>query len=196
MVFRRNFWIHLVVWHFLAKIPANFFHQSNSAEPPQKGVWVKESALNLLFRPEFQRNSNSRRILIPSVFLQGNSSRLKIRILFGKTVDFANQMVNVTVECDRRALMRKSLLRITRVSSCSADLLPTAIMDNQFSLFSSFHLFSYLFQLNHKHQPIKYFCMDMIRFELNFDVLWNREVTSRHKLGLFSLILYSKIGRA
>jgi hypothetical protein len=55
-----------------------------------------------------------------------------IRILLGKAVDFAKEMVNVTG--DRRALMRKSLLRITRVSSCSADLLPTTVMDNQFSL--------------------------------------------------------------
>ena len=61
-----------------------------------------------------------------------------IRILLGKAVELAKQMVNLTG--DRRALMRKSLLRITRVSSCSADLLPTTIMNNQFSLFSSYLL--------------------------------------------------------
>ena len=138
-VLSEYFWIQLIVWHFWVKIVPN---KSSSSEPQKEGDWVKESAWNLLFWPEFQRNWNSRRLLISSVFLQRNSTRLKIRILLGKAIDFANQMANVTVECDRRALMRKSLLRITRVSSCSADLLPTAIMDNQFSLFSSFHSFS------------------------------------------------------
>ena len=140
VVFRRTFWIHLVVLHFLAA--KKKFINLIPLSPRKKEIELfKEKAWNLLFWPEFQRNRSSRRILISSIllFYYGILQDLwSLRILSGKAVDFAKQMVNVTV--DRRALMRKSLLRITRVSSCSADLLPTTIMDNQFSLFSSYHL--------------------------------------------------------
>ena len=115
--------------------------------PRKKEIELK-SQLGICFS---DRNSKEIEILkefwshlFYTFILLRNSSRLMIRILLGKAVDFAKQMVNVTV--DRRALMRKSLLRITRVSSCSADLLPTTIMDNQFSLFSSYYL-SFIIEL-------------------------------------------------
>ena len=90
-----------------------------------------------------------------------------IRILLGKAVDFAKQMVNLTG--DRRARMRKSLLRITRVSSCSADLLPTTIMDNQFSLFSSYLLWAAHYMISQISNPefrlpYVYFNQSKVRF--------------------------------
>ena len=96
---------------------------------------------------KFSKNSD----LIYTFILLRNSSRRMIRILLGKAVDFAKQMVNLTG--DRRALMRKSLLRITRVSSCSADLLPTTIMDNQFSLFSSYLLWAAHYMISQISNP-------------------------------------------
>ena len=96
---------------------------------------------------KFLKNSD----LIHTFILLRNSSRRMIRILLGKAVDFAKQMVNLTG--DRRALMRKSLLRITRVSSCSADLLPTTIMNNQFSLFSSYLLWAAHYMISQISNP-------------------------------------------